>query len=76
MRLTTYISALDDRVKAAAPACYINSWQELLTALGPQDAKQSFPGFVREGLNIADYIQLFAPKPWLIGSTIRRLLPA
>src|SRR6185295_18530567 len=36
--LTTYISALDDRVKAAAPSCYINSWEELLKGPGPQDA--------------------------------------
>ena len=73
--LTTYISALDDRVKAAAPSCYINSWEELLKGPGPQDAEQSFPNFLSEGLNIADYVELFAPKPWLIASTIEDFFP-
>jgi cephalosporin-C deacetylase-like acetyl esterase len=73
--LTTYISALDDRVKVAAPACYITSWRELLPGPGPQDAEQSFPGFLAEGLDIADYIGLFAPKPWLSASTIQDFFP-
>ncbi len=73
--LTTYIAALDERVKAAAPACYINSWQELLTGPGPQDGEQTFPGFLSEGLNMADFAELFAPKPWLIVSTIQDFFP-
>jgi cephalosporin-C deacetylase-like acetyl esterase len=73
--LTTYISALDDRVAAAAPACYTNSWEELLTGPGPQDAEQTFTNFLGEGLNIADYAELFAPKPWLIVSTIQDFFP-
>ena len=67
--LTTYISALDPRVKVAVPACYINSWLALLEGPGPQDGEQVFPHFLSEGLDIADYIELFAPKPWLIEST-------
>ena len=47
--ITTYISALDDRVKVAAPSCYINSWQELLNGPGPQDAEQTLPRFLAEG---------------------------
>lgn len=73
--LTTYIAALDERVQAAAPACYITSWEELLTKLGPQDAEQTFPRFLAEGLNIADYVELFAPKPYLIASTIEDFFP-
>jgi dienelactone hydrolase len=73
--LTTYIAALDDRVKAAAPACYITSWRELLTALGPQDGEQVFPDFLREQLDMADFIELFAPKPWLIVNTINDFFP-
>lgn len=73
--LTTYISALDDRVKVAAPSCYINSWQALLAGPGPQDAEQTFPNFLSEGLNIADYVELFAPKPWLIASTVEDFFP-
>jgi hypothetical protein len=72
---TTYIAALDDRVKVAAPACYITTWQELLTKLGPQDGEQSFPGFLQEGLNMGDYVALFAPKPYLIVSTTEDFFP-
>ncbi|MBK9171047.1 MAG: acetylxylan esterase [Bryobacterales bacterium] len=73
--LTTYIAALDPRVKAAAPACYITSWEQLLEKLGPQDGEQSFHWFLSEGLNIGDYVALFAPKPWLIASTIDDFFP-
>ena len=73
--LTTYIAALDSRVQAAAPACYITSWGQLLDKLGPQDGEQSFAHFLTEGLDIADYVELFAPKPYLIASTIDDFFP-
>lgn len=73
--LTTYISALDDRVKVAAPACYMTSWEELLPGPGPQDGEQIFARFLSEGLNQADFVHLFAPKPWLIASTIEDFFP-
>ncbi len=72
--VTTYISALDPRIKVAAPACYINSFRQLFT--GPLgDSEQSLPGFVAAGLDLADYIELFAPKPWLISSTREDFFP-
>ncbi|HKW96525.1 MAG TPA: acetylxylan esterase [Bryobacteraceae bacterium] len=72
--LTTYISALDPRIKVAAPACYINTFRYLFT--GPTgDSEQSIPGFLAAGLDIADYIELFAPKPWLIVSTTGDFFP-
>lgn len=65
---TTYISALDERVKVAAPACYMQSFQLLFT--GPVgDSEQSFPNFLSSGLDQTDYVELFSPKPWLIAST-------
>jgi len=72
--LTTYISALDPRVKVAAPACYINTWHYLFS--GPTgDSEQSFPFFLSSGLDVADYIELFAPKPWLVVSTVGDFFP-
>jgi hypothetical protein len=72
--VATYISALDTRIKAAAPACYINSFREVFP--GPTgDAEQSLPGFLAAGLDIADYIELFAPRPWLIGATLGDFFP-
>ncbi len=65
---TTYIAALDDRVKAAAPACYLNSFRTLFSgSIG--DSEQSVPGLLAAGLDQTDYVELFAPKPWLIAST-------
>ena len=65
---TTYIAALDERVKVAAVACYMNSFQTLFSgSIG--DSEQSVPGFLSAGLDQTDYVELFAPKPWLITST-------
>lgn len=65
---TTYIAALDPRVKVAAVACYMNSFQQLFSgSIG--DSEQSVPGFLAAGLDQTDYVELFAPKPWLITST-------
>ena len=72
--LTTYISALDPRVKVAAPACYTNTWHYLFP--GPTgDSEQSFPFFLSSGLDVADYMESFAPKPWLVVSTVGDFFP-
>jgi hypothetical protein len=66
--VTTYISALDPRVKVSAPACYMNSFRLVFT--GPVgDSEQSPPDFIAAGLDETDYVEMFAPKPWLIGNT-------
>jgi cephalosporin-C deacetylase-like acetyl esterase len=66
--ITTYISALDPRIKVAVPSCYMNSYRLLFT--GPVgDSEQSPPGFLASGLDETDYVELFAPKPWMITST-------
>ena len=65
---TTYIAALDARIKVAAVACYMNSFRTLFSgSIG--DSEQSVPGFLSAGLDQTDYVELFAPKPWLITST-------
>jgi cephalosporin-C deacetylase-like acetyl esterase len=72
--VTTYISALDARIKVAAPACYMSTFRLLFT--GPTgDSEQSIPGFLAAGLDLADYVELFAPKPWLIVSTVGDFFP-
>lgn len=66
--VTTYISALDPRVKVSAPACYMNSFRLVFT--GPVgDSEQSPLDFIAAGLDETDYVEMFAPKPWLIGNT-------
>jgi len=73
---TAYLAALDDRVKVAGVACYITSFKELLpSATGVQEAEQSIPHFIESGLDFADYVELFAPKPYAIISTMSDMFP-
>jgi len=68
---TAYLSALDDRIKVAMPSCYLTTWGHLLDTIGPQDAEQCIPFWLRDGLDHADFVHAFAPKPYLILSAIR-----
>ncbi len=73
---TAYLAALDDRVKVAGVACYITSFQELLpSATGVQEAEQSLPHFIEQGLDFGDWVELFAPKPYAIISTTNDMFP-
>lgn len=73
---TAYLAALDDRVKVAGVACYITSFKELLpSATGVQEAEQSIPHFIEEGLDFGDWVELFAPKPYAIISTANDMFP-
>jgi len=66
--LTTFIGALDPRLKAVVPACYTNSYQLLFAGPDP-DTEMSFPQFLASGLDVADYVEVTAPTPWLIQET-------
>ncbi len=66
--LTTFIGALDPRIKVAAPACYPNSYRLLFAGPDP-DSEMSFPNFLARGLDVADFVELSAPTPWLIQAT-------
>jgi len=63
---TSYLMALDGRIVAAAPACYITNFARLLSTIGPQDAEQNIYGQLAFGMDHADYIMMRAPKPTLI----------
>ncbi|WP_373514950.1 acetylxylan esterase [Persicitalea sp.] len=65
----TYIAALDERVLAAAPECYITTYDKQLLSRGPQDAEQILLHMLEKGLDLPDLIELRAPKPTLIVST-------
>jgi len=68
---TAYIAAIDDRIYAAAPECYITTFDKLLKSRGPQDAEQNMMGGIARGIDMADYLEVRAPKPTLIVSTTR-----
>jgi len=69
--LTVYLAALDDRVHLAAPSCWVTSASRLMETLGPQDAEQSLIPSLAAGVEQADFITAFAPKPYLILAAIR-----
>lgn len=68
---TAYLSSLDDRIQVAAPSCFITSWRRILKTIGPQDAEQCVPPFLADGLDHADFIYGFAPKPYMMLSAVR-----
>jgi hypothetical protein len=68
---SAYISALDDRIAAAAPECYITNFTRLIQSIGPQDAEQNFFGGIICGLDHPDFFLVRAPKPSLMITTTR-----
>jgi cephalosporin-C deacetylase-like acetyl esterase len=73
--VTAYLAALDERVKVAGTACYITSFKELLPVEGNQEAEQSIPHFIEQGLDFADWVELAAPKPYAVISTMSDMFP-
>ena len=63
---TSYLMALDDRITAAAPGCYLTGFRSLFDTLGPQDAEQNIHGQLAFGMDHADYVLMRLPKPTLI----------
>ncbi len=65
---TSYLMALDERIVAAAPTCFLTSLPRLLDKLGPQDAEQNIYAAVARGMGHGDYVLMRAPRPTLIGT--------
>jgi len=63
---TSYLMALDDRIKAASPACYIMNFDRLIATIGPQDSEQNIFGQLAFGMDQTDYLTMRAPTPILI----------
>lgn len=73
--VTAYTAALDPRIKAAASACFVTTMGQLLATIGPQEGEQSTPGFTAAGLDLADWVELAAPRPYAIVSTTEDMFP-
>src|SRR4029078_5851891 len=74
--VTAMLAAVDSRVATAATACYITSFDALLTsATGVQEAEQSLPRFIGECVDFPDWVEAFAPKPYAIVSTEDDMFP-
>jgi cephalosporin-C deacetylase-like acetyl esterase len=61
-----YLAAMEPRIRVAAVASYLTSFKELLPGNGPQDAEQTLPNFIADGLDFADWVELTAPRPYAI----------
>jgi hypothetical protein len=73
--VTAYLAALDPRIAAAASACFVTTMHHLNATIGPQEGEQSTPGFTAAGLDLADWVELAAPKPYAIVSTTEDTFP-
>lgn len=62
---SAYIAAFDDRILAVAPECYITNMRRLWESAGPQDAEQNFYHGIASGIDLADLLEVRAPKPAL-----------
>jgi dienelactone hydrolase len=69
--LTSYLMALDPRIKVAAPSCYITDLRHVAEKIGPQDAEQNIFGQLAFGMDHAEYLTLRAPAPTLVCSAIQ-----
>ncbi len=72
---TAYLQVVEPRLAVAAPSCYLTSWEKLWPDPGPQDAEQNFAGFLKDGLDFADFLIAFAPKPVKMMTAIRDYFP-
>jgi dienelactone hydrolase len=62
---TSYLMALDDRIKAAAVSCYLHRLsRQVEISFG--DAEQNIHGQLAFGMEHADYMMMRAPMPLLI----------
>jgi dienelactone hydrolase len=68
---SAYIGAVDNRVVAAAPECYLTTFDKLLRSKGPQDAEQNLMYSLEKGIDLADFVELRAPRPTLMITTSR-----
>ncbi len=66
--LTTFIGALDSRLKAVIPACFPVSYRLLFAGADPH-SEMTLPQELARGLDTADFVELSAPTPWLIQAT-------
>ncbi len=72
---SSYLAALEPRLAAAAPSCYLTSWEKQWMDPGPQDAEQDFVNFLKDGLDFGDFLISFAPKPIKMMAAIRDFFP-
>jgi len=64
--VTSYIGAIDDRVKVSVPCSWSTVSRRQLETKGGQDAETGFYRQVAEGITLEDLLEVRAPKPTLL----------
>lgn len=73
--MTAYLMALDERIVAAAPSCFITTTRRKNDDPGPGDAEQNIYAQTAYGMDHPDYVLMRAPKPTLILAATRDYVP-
>src|SRR5208337_2883312 len=76
--LTTYISMLDPRVKAASIVCFITSLPQKIAARSldvEADPEQDIPGLLANGIDETEFLGMIAPRPVQIGAARHDFFP-
>ena len=76
--LTTYVSMLDARVKAASIVTYITSFRKKIEARAndsESDPEQDLFGPLAAGVDHTEMVGLIAPRPVLLGAAIKDFFP-
>lgn len=68
--LTSYLNALDPRFTMAAPGCFVTTMLRNIEGELASDAEQIPPGFLKQGLDEADFFIARAPRPVILLSQI------
>ena len=73
--LTTYLFALDERIKAAMPVCYVTSREAWLATGMPADAEQVQDHVIERGIDQSDLCIAGAPRALRLGAASRDFFP-
>jgi dienelactone hydrolase len=64
--ITTYLAALDDRIKVAIPSSWSTAAQRLVETKGTQDGETVLLGGLQHDITLEDLIEVRAPRPTMM----------
>ncbi len=73
--LTTYLCAVDPRIKVGSPNCYITTLMRRFHSRVTADPEQNFIPQIARGIDHSDLLSVMAPRPVQIGAAIQDFFP-